>query len=152
MFTRLFVILSLGFCLNSSFAQTEIYELREYTLNFFKPAEVLHTYLEKALIPGLNRQGVNNVGVFEEDSEAMPTKIYLLIAYPSMDSYTKVTDALRADSQYQADSEPYMKASSDQVPFTRIESTFIRSASGFPKPSLVMMAPSTPRRSTSLAV
>lgn len=132
MFKRLLLILCFGIFLSKSFAQTEIYELREYTLEFLKPAEVLHTYLEKALIPGLNRQGVNNVGVFEEAGEALPKKIYMLIAYPSMASYTTVTDALRSDFQYLADSEPYMLASTDQIPFTRIESSFIRSSTGFP--------------------
>jgi len=131
-------LIFIGLSINAIYSQTEIYELREYTLNFFRPAEVLHTYLENALIPGLNRQGVNNIGVFEEAGEAMPGKIYLLIAYPSMESYTVITDALRADSKYKADSKPYMTAPSDQIPFTRIESSFIRSATGFPnlvKPS-----------------
>ena len=132
MLRRVILLLFLGCSLHSAFSQTEFYELREYTLNFFKPAEVLHNYLENALIPGLNRQGVSNVGVFEETGEALPKKIYLLIAYPSMQGYNETTDALRADSQYLADAEPYMEASSDQIPFNRIESSFIRSASGFP--------------------
>ena len=138
MIKRLLLCCLIGLSINIFYAQTEIYELREYELNFFRPAEVLHTYLENALIPGLNRQGVNNIGVFEEAGEAMPRKVYLLIAYPNMESYTMITDALRADSKYQADSKPYMTASSDQIPFTRIESSFIRSANGFPnlvKPS-----------------
>ena len=132
MIKRLFLCLLIGLSFNALFGQSEVYELREYELDFFKPAEVLHTYLEKALIPGLNRQGVQNIGVFEEAGEALPKKIYLLIAYPSMESYTMVIDALRTDTRYLADAETYMKASSDQIPFMRIESSFIRSSTGFP--------------------
>ena len=132
MFTRLLLIFILGFSLHTSYSQTEIYELRVYELDFFKPAEVLHTYLEKALIPGLNRQGVQHVGVFEEAGEALPKKIYLLIAYPGLQAHSEVTDALNADSQYLADAEPYMKAPAAQIPYTRIKSSFIRSSSGSP--------------------
>ena len=92
MFPRLLLIVLFGFLLNSSFGQSQIYELRVYELDFFRPAEVLHTYLEKALIPALNRQGVQHVGVFEESGEALQ----------------------------------------DQITYTRYESSFIRSASGFP--------------------
>ena len=63
------------------FGQKEIYEFREYELKFGKSAKVLHDYFEKALIPALNKQGINNIGAFEEIGDAMPKKIYLLIAY-----------------------------------------------------------------------
>ena len=58
----------------STFSQSEIYELRVYEMEFFKPANVLHDYFQKALIPALNRQGINNVGAFEELGEALPKK------------------------------------------------------------------------------
>lgn len=122
----------LAITLNASHGQSEVYELREYELDFFKPADVLHTYLEKALIPGLNRQGIQNVGVFEEAGEALPKKIYLLIAYPSMQAHSEVTDALNGDAQYLSDAQAYMEVPAGQIPFTRIKSSFIRSASGFP--------------------
>ena len=133
MIKRLFLCFLIGFTLHASYGQSEVYELRVYELDFFKPAAVLHTYLEKALIPGLNRQGVNHVGVFEEAGEALPKKIYLLIPYPGMQAYNQVTDALNADAQYLSDARPYMKAPPEQIPYTRIQSSFIRSVSGFPK-------------------
>jgi hypothetical protein len=122
----------MGCFLNTTYSQSEIYELREYELDFFKPAEVLHTYLENALIPALNRQGVNHVGVFEEAGDALPKKIYLLIAYENMQAHSTVWDALESEGQYLADAKAYLKAPSDQIPYTRIKSSFIRSATGFP--------------------
>lgn len=132
MFSRIFFAFLLGFSLHTSYSQNEVYELRVYELDYFKPAEVLHTYLEKALIPGLNRQGVQHVGVFEEVGEALPKRIYLLITYPTLQAHSEVTDSLNADSQYLADAEPYMKAPAEQIPYTRIKSSIMRSASGFP--------------------
>jgi hypothetical protein len=116
----------------STFSQSEIYELRVYEMEFFKPANVLHDYFQKALIPALNRQGINNVGAFEELGEALPKKIYLLISYPSMQAHQKTADQLEKDTQYISDAASYMTAGPDQIPFKRIESTFIRSTKGFP--------------------
>lgn len=116
----------------STFGQSEIYELRVYEMEFSKPANVLHDYFQKALIPALNRQGINNVGAFEETGESLPKKIYLLIAYPNMQAHQKVSDQLADDAQFKSDAESYMTASTDQIPFKRIESTFIRSTKGFP--------------------
>ena len=132
MIKRLFLCFLIGLSLYTSFGQSEIYELRVYELDFFKPAEVLHTYLEEALIPGLNRQGIQNVGVFEEAGEALPKKIYLLIAYPTLQAHSQVQDALTAEAKYLSDAGPYLKAPAEQIPYTRIKSSFIRSASGFP--------------------
>ena len=47
-------------------AQNEIYELRVYEMNLLKPNEIVHQYLEKALIPALNRQGIAKIGAFGE--------------------------------------------------------------------------------------
>jgi hypothetical protein len=116
----------------STYSQSEIYELRVYEMEFFKPANVLHDYFQNALIPALNRQGINNVGAFEELGEALPKKIYLLISYPNMQAHHETADQLSSDAQFKSDAASYMTAPSDQIPFKRIESTFIRSAKGFP--------------------
>ena len=111
-------------------AQDEVYELRTYALEFFKPAETLHNYFKQALIPALNRHGVDHVGAFEEVGEALPKKIYLLIAHKNIKSYLEVLDALEADMQYQQDAGPYFKSSA--LPFNDISVNLIRSTAGFP--------------------
>jgi hypothetical protein len=117
----------------STYSQSEIYELRVYEMEFSKPAEVLHDYLTRALIPALNRNGLEKIGAFEETGETLPKKIYVLIAYPDMKVHQEVADKLANDEQFKSDAESYMKAPTDQIPFKRIETTFIRSAKGFPK-------------------
>lgn len=113
-------------------AQDEVYELRTYELEFFVPAKILHDYFEQALIPALNRQGISNVGAFEEVSDALPKKIYLLIAYNKLQSIQSVSDALSSDSQYQEDAYPYLTADPSAIPFKSISSNLIRSTTGFP--------------------
>jgi len=132
MLKRLILFLFGVLIFNPSFSQAEIYELRVYELDFFRPAEVLHTYLEKALIPALNRQGVEHIGAFEEAGEALPKKIYLVVAYDNMGAYATVTDGLRADRGYLSAAKPYFEAPEDQIAYTRYESSFIRSVTGFP--------------------
>jgi len=137
MLKRLILFLFGILIFNTSFGQAEIYELRVYELDL-RPPEVLYTYLENALIPALNRQGVEHVGAFEEAGEAMPKKLYLLIPYDNMESVVTVTDGYRADPQYLTAAKPYLEAPEDQIAYTRYKSSFIRSSSGFPalvKPS-----------------
>jgi hypothetical protein len=106
-----------------AYGQTEIYELRVYELEFFKPSGTLHDYFEKALIPALNRQGIDNVGAFEEWGEALPKKIYLLIPYPDLMSHQKVADALWEDAKYKNDADAYFKTSPSNIAFKGFSSS-----------------------------
>ena len=114
-------------------AQEQVYELRTYELEFFKPADLLHNYFEQALFPALNRQGIENIGAFEESGESLPKKIYLLIAYNNLQAFQASIDALAQDKKYQEDASSYLKASEESIPYKRISTNLIRSSSGFPK-------------------
>lgn len=127
----LLFILSFSFS-HSLFSQSEVYEFRVYEMKFFKPSDVLHDYFKNALIPALNRYGVENVGVFEETGEALPKKLYLLIPYNNLESMAIVADALLSDSLYNAAAKNYHHTPQELIPFTRISSSIMRSAYGFP--------------------
>lgn len=132
MILRISTIFLLLICSIVVYAQNQVYELRTYELEFFRPADVLHNYFEKALIPALNRQGVQHVGAFEETGEALPKKIYLLIAHKNLQSYTDGLDALAKDQQYQKAAKPYLTAPPQSIPYKRISANLIRSTTGFP--------------------
>lgn len=114
-------------------AQEQVYELRTYELEFFRPADVLHNYLKQALIPALNRQGISNVGAFEEAGESLPKKIYLIIPYDNLQAFQASKDSLAQDMKYLKDASPYLRATEELIPFKRISTNLIRSSSGFPK-------------------
>ncbi len=114
-------------------AQREFYELRVYNMKFGNPASSLHNYLEKALLPALNSQGVKNIGAFEEWSQDNPSKIYLLIPFESMASYEKVTRAINLDMAFAENTIAYNSITQDKVPFSRYETSFFNAFSGIPQ-------------------
>lgn len=129
---RIFVPLFLLLMFQNLRAQEEVYELRTYELEFFRSADVLHTYFEKALIPALNRQGIQNVGVFEEAGEALPKKIYLLIPYSDIEAFLDKKERLLKDASYLEAATPYLKASETTIPYNDYSTNLIRSTYGFP--------------------
>ena len=118
---------------NSAFSQTQVYELRVYELGFFRSADLLHTYFEKALIPALNRQGAKNVGVFEEMGESLPKKVYLLIPHKDITAFQNSESALFDDEEYAKSADAYLTADQASVPFSRISSSLIHSTKEFPE-------------------
>ncbi|MCM4156384.1 NIPSNAP family protein [Gramella sp. AN32] len=127
----IFFICSL-FLYMSSLAQSEIYELRVYDMKFGVSEATLHDYFKDALIPALNREGLNKVGAFEESGESLPKKIYLLIPYESMQAYAEINDKIEQDGKFLSDSEAFSNLPVDKIPFERYESRLIRSTWGFP--------------------
>lgn len=114
-------------------SQNQVYELRTYELEFFGTEQVLHTYFKDALIPALNRQGIENVGAFEEVGERLPRVIYLLITYDNINTFLSSKDVLAEDDKYLADANEYMTASQDVIPYKNITTNIIRASKGFPQ-------------------
>ena len=128
--SKIFTLVFL-FVFNFSFSQSEIYELRVYEMDFFKKEKVLHDHLQNALIPALNRQGVKHVGVFEELGEAMPKKIYVLITYDDIQTFSGVEAALLNDAVFAEAADSYLNASPEEIPFKRVSSSLIRASTEF---------------------
>jgi hypothetical protein len=133
MYLRIFSAILLLLAGLTIHAQDQVYEFRTYELAFGRPANVLHDYFEQALIPALNRQGIQQVGAFEEAGDALPKKIYLLIAYDNIQAFLASQDALTSDQQYQQDAEAYLKAAPETMPYKEYSSNLIRSTTGFPQ-------------------
>ena len=131
---RLFTVICIALLSSYSLSsQTEVYELKVYEIGFFKDANILHTYFEKALIPALNRQGANHVGVFEEDGQALPRKIYLLIPHKDINAFQNSETKLFEDETYTKAADDYLSAGISAIPFARISSSLILSTKEFPK-------------------
>ena len=129
---RICVVLILCMVYGTTTAQSEVYELRTYELEFFKPADLLHDYFKSALIPALNRQGVAGVGVFEEWDDRLPKKIYLLIPFENIQAFQASKDLLEQDQQYLEDASSYINAPEGSIAYNNITTDLIRSTSGFP--------------------
>jgi len=128
---RIFLLVFSLFFFVSTYSQSEIYELRVYEMDFFKPDKVLHDHFQNALIPALNRQGVKHVGVFEELGQALPKKIYLLITYDDIQAFSEVEAALLKDATFAEAADSYLNAPPEEIPFKRVSSSLIRASTEF---------------------
>ncbi len=114
----------------------EYYELRVYRLAPDSDGALLHSYLEKALIPGLNRIGIKPVGVFSEIEPKDGVAVYVLIPYATLDTFASVNARLEADSAYQKAGAEYLGSPKSHPAFTRIESSLMLAFAGLPKMDL----------------
>ena len=130
---RILSILLFLLIVNSISAQEEVYELRTYELNFGKSADILYYYIEKALIPALNKNEIYNIGVFEEIGDAMPKKLYVFIPYKNMNAYYQVVEGLKSDKDYEKESNTYMKTTPQDFPYLRYETSLLMAFEGLPK-------------------
>ncbi len=124
----LFIALMVSFM---SQAQKDFYELRVYETTF--SGSGLHQYLENALLPALNRQGVKNIGAFDENGLNQPVKVYLFIPYKSMAEYEKVNNALKTDKAFKAASDKYASLLPNQAPYATLEVSMFTAFEGLPR-------------------
>jgi len=117
--------------------QKEVYEWREYEMNFGSDQGQLDNYFKTALIPALNKYGVKKVGVFKEWNQSEPAKFYLLTPYSSLDNYLSVNTKIKADADYIKNSAAYNSIPANKAIYSRFTSTLMLAFDGFP----VMVVP-----------
>jgi hypothetical protein len=130
--------------LNASAAQPsggrEYYELRVYRLKG-SDHPPLDSYLEKALVPGLNRLGAKPVGVFLQQersgnpsgTEVRDSSVAVLIPYPSLETFGAAGTQLNADPEFQKAGADYLQVAKDNPAFQRIDSWLMLAFAGMPK-------------------
>jgi hypothetical protein len=120
----------------------EFYELRSYRLKPGASQAPLDTYLEKGLIPALDKRGIKNVGVFTElevDKKAVTSKpkvdspVWVFIPHPSLQSFVDVGTTLNADSAVQQAGAGYLNVPKASPAFDRIDSWLYVAFTGMPK-------------------
>lgn len=124
----------------------DFYELRAYRLKPGASDALIHSYLEKALVPALNARGIANVGVFTEievDKKAgsskprastveFQTSVWVLIVHPTLDSFLKVSVDLNADPAVQKAAADYFTTPKATPAYDRVDTWLLRSFAGFP--------------------
>jgi len=123
-------------------ANLEHYELRAYRLKAGASHELLDGYLEKALIPGLNRLGCKPVGAFvQQERTGAPagtevrdeSVVFVLIPYPSFESFATAGARLAADEGYQNAGAAYLQTPKTASAYDRIDSWLMRAFVGMPR-------------------
>lgn len=110
----------------------EYYELRVYRIDSFEKQEVVSRYLETALLPALNRNGIDRVGVFTLQEPGDDFSIFALIPFPTLDHMSRLSDVLDQDADYQTAASEYFSASIDDPAYGRIESKLMKAFDSIP--------------------
>lgn len=116
-----------------------IYELKQYLLESKEQQTALLDFLGKAMVPALNRLGVEKVGVFVEREEKDGPTVYVLIPHRMAWSVFSTTRRLLADEQFLKDGEAFLNAGNENRTYKRIKTAVLLAFEGMVAPE----APST---------
>ncbi len=110
----------------------EYYELRVYRIPNAEKQAVVSQYLEKALLPALNRMGIDRVGAFTVREDPEDLSIFVLVPHASLEVFSQLNSKLASDSSYQESAASLFALSKEDPPYTRIESRLMKAFSSMP--------------------
>ncbi len=105
------------------------YQVKIYTFDTAQQEKTTDEYLKNALIPALNRQMIETIGVFKnrKDTEADSiAKTYVIIPFISLFQFESLNGQLELDEAYLEAGKPYLEAPHDNPPYQRIESILLK--------------------------
>ncbi len=122
----------------------EYYELRRYHLLSGPQEKLANRYFAEALIPGLNRLGLKNIGAFNLYIGPETPSLYLLIPAASADALATAEMKLMADEEYLRTGADFLNAPAKEPAYERVESSLLVAFSGWPK---LVLPPATASKS-----
>lgn len=130
----LFLLFALVNCKLSLATTPYIYQLKIYHLTNGEQEEMVDRFLEKAYIPALHRANVKSVGVFKpvDESGQNEKRLYVFIPFPSFDAYLTLEQTLAQDATYLQAGKPYLEASHEHPPYSRIETILLKAFADSP--------------------
>lgn len=116
-------------------AGSQFYEVRTYDLGDNGDAASVDDYLANALLPALNRLGIETVGAFapNAEDETGANAIFVVIPYDSPNQIASVRDSLANDAQYQGAAKDYLDRGPQNSPYKRIRSELLSSMACWPQ-------------------
>jgi hypothetical protein len=124
----------------------EYYELRIYRLKSAAAQPRLDAYLEKAALPAWNRLGLKPLGVFTETEPNDGPSVFVLIPYPSLESFVSSAAKINADAEYLKAGADYLRTAKADPAFVRIDSWLMLAFAGMPKLELPSYCPKAATR------
>lgn len=106
----------------------EYYELRQYRMRRGRMTDGIHPYLRTALVPALNRAGIQPVGVFDVLFGDSPTT-YVLMPHSSIESTVTRLD----DAEYRKAGAAFLEAPASDPAYERMESSLLLAFEKMPK-------------------
>jgi len=118
---------------NAQGGAREYYELRRYHLVSGPQQKLTNNFIAEALIPGLNRLGVQPVGAFDLYLGPETPAVYVLLPSASLDTLINAEARLNQDEEYQKAGSAFLKAPAKEPPYERVESSLMIAFEGHPK-------------------
>ncbi|WP_426063322.1 NIPSNAP family protein [Flavobacterium sp. DSP2-3-1] len=112
----------------------EFYQIKTYIFKTEQQVQTTEKYLKEALLPGLKKLGIKNIGVFKPKPNATDTlkKVIVVIPFSSINQFLRLEDKLANDKIYLTAAADYLNASYKQAPYLRIESILLKAFSDHP--------------------
>jgi len=112
----------------------EFYQLKTYIFSTAEQMVMTENYLRSALMPGMKRLGIKNVGVFKPRLTETDTvkKIILLIPFTSFSQFQALEEGLEKDQVYLTAGKDYLDAPYDKPTYLRTESILLEAFEGMP--------------------
>ncbi|HEY7303274.1 MAG TPA: NIPSNAP family protein [Bryobacteraceae bacterium] len=110
----------------------EYYELRRYHLVSGPQQNVANTFVAEALIPALNRLGIQPVGAFDLYLGPETPALYVLLPSASLETLVNAEFRLNQDEEYQKAGSAFLKAPAKEPPYERMESSLMIAFEGHP--------------------
>lgn len=122
------IILLSGFINVSAKDKPEYYQLIVFHFTSKDQEKILDNYLEKALLPTLHRNKIENIGVFKPiaNDTAANKVIYVYINAKSLELLAGIPSLLETDANYKTAAKEYLDAAYNAAPFTRYETILMK--------------------------
>ena len=114
----------------------QYYEVRIYKIYDFEKQRIADNYLRDALLPALNRQKIENIGVFHNLEDENDHSIYVVIPFADLESFSSYNKKLGSDDKYQTAAKDYLQRKKGDGIFDRIESRLLKAFTSIPQMEL----------------
>lgn len=124
-------------------AKAQIYEIRTYHFKTAAKRDAYAQFAKDAMVPALNRVGVQPVGVFMRADETLPdaTDLWMLLPHESLQSVIDLEPRLAADEAYQTAGKEILSAGKADPAFTRFDTELLYAFAGHPRLTPPAMGP-----------
>ena len=113
-------------------ASRQFIELRRYHLLPGTKQRAFTAFVGDALVPAMNRAGVNRVGAFTVVYGENAPSLLLVLAHPTLDSVVSLRDRLALDAAYARAGAGILDAPMSDPAFVRVESSLLRAFEAMP--------------------
>lgn len=132
------ILILLSFLLTSTlYAQNKraFYLIRLYHFDNVTQQKSTEDYLQKAWLPAVHKNGIQQVGVFTPvvNDTAVKKRLYVIIPLASLEDVYRLDDALLKDAAHLNAGASWLSAAHNQPPYNRMESCLLRAFSDMPE-------------------